>query len=323
MSLFLWVGRANKKNGISQLFSILGLSERLKQLLLILIKMNKKKVIKKFSPYGRKKNVSSPYKKGPTGTTDSSQEKSSPTGSFEDQDTLIRLNKFVANSGVCSRREADNLIAEGVISVNGKIVTELGTKVKPTDVVVYNGKKLQAEKKVYVLLNKPKDYITTATDPQGRRTVMDLVKGAGDQRIFPVGRLDRNTTGLLIMTNDGELTKRLTHPKHGVKKLYHVQLDKPLTRNDFVEIQNGVDLDDERIVPDEMAYTGKDNDRTQVGIKLHSGQNRIVRRIFESYDYKVVRLDRVMVAGLTKKDLPRGHWRFLTEKEVNFLMMIK
>lgn len=292
--------------------------------------MNKKKVIKKFSPYGRKKNAGSPYKKeqprvstageGKVKTTGESSIKGSETN---EGDQLVRLNKFIANSGVCSRREADQLIAEGAISVNGKIVSELGTKVKHDDVVVYNGKKLKTEKKIYVLLNKPKDYITTATDPQGRKTVMDLVKGAGDQRIFPVGRLDRNTTGLLILTNDGELTKKLTHPKHGVKKLYHVQLDKALTKNDLVSIQNGVELEGETIVPDEVAYSGKDNDKTQVGIKLHSGQNRIVRRIFETFDYKVIRLDRVMIAGLTKKDLPRGHWRFLSEKEVNFLMMIR
>lgn len=287
--------------------------------------MSKKKVSKKFSPYGRKKNASSPYRKE-TPKDNSSAEK---TGKHKesvktnDQAELIRLNKYIANSGVCSRREADQLISEGAITVNGKIVTELGTKVKPADVVVYNGKELRAEKKLYVLLNKPKDYITTATDPHGRKTVMDLVKGAGEQRLFPVGRLDRNTTGLLILTNDGELTKKLTHPKHEVKKLYQVQLDRPLTKNDMEDVQNGVVLDGEKIVPDEVAYSGKDNNKTQIGIKLHSGQNRVVRRIFESLDYKVVKLDRVMIAGLTKKDLPRGHWRYLTEKEVNFLMMIK
>lgn len=292
--------------------------------------MNKKKVIKKFSPYGRKKNVSSPYKKEQSrvstpgmGKEKTGSETAIKSGETTEGDHLVRLNKYIANSGVCSRREADQLITEGAIRVNGKIVSELGTKVKHDDVVVYNGKELKAEKKVYVLLNKPKDYITTATDPQGRKTVMDLVKGAGDQRIFPVGRLDRNTTGLLILTNDGELTKKLTHPKHGVKKLYQVQLDRPVTKNDLVSIQNGVELEGELIVPDEVAYSGKDNDKSQIGIKLHSGQNRIVRRIFETFDYKVIRLDRVMVAGLTKKDLPRGHWRFLTEKEVNFLMMIR
>lgn len=292
--------------------------------------MNKKKVIKKSSPYTRKKNVNSPYKKEqprvstPAGAKEkTSRETTVKGGDNAETDHLVRLNKYIANSGVCSRREADQLITEGAIRVNGKIVSELGTKVKQGDVVVYNGKELKAEKKVYVLLNKPKDYITTATDPQGRKTVMELIKGAGDQRLFPVGRLDRNTTGLLILTNDGELTKKLTHPKHGVKKLYQVQLDRPLTKNDLVSIQNGVDLEGEIIVPDEIAYSGKDNDKSQIGIKLHSGQNRIVRRIFETFDYKVIRLDRVMVAGLTKKDLPRGHWRFLTEKEVSFLMMIK
>ncbi len=287
--------------------------------------MSKKKAIKKSSPYGRKKNAGSPYRKETpkTRTSEGGAGKQKDLTRAGEQGELIRLNKYIANSGVCSRREADQLITGGAIRVNGKIVTELGTKVKLTDVVVYNGKELKAEKKLYVLLNKPKDYITTATDPQGRRTVMDLVKGAGEQRIFPVGRLDRNTTGLLILTNDGELTKKLTHPKHEVMKLYHVQLDRPITKNDLEQIQMGVELDGERIVPDEVAYTGQDSNKTHIGIKLHSGQNRVVRRIFESFDYKVVRLDRVMIAGLTKKDLPRGHWRYLTEKEVSFLMMIK
>jgi 23S rRNA pseudouridine2605 synthase len=238
-------------------------------------------------------------------------------------DGKTRLNKFIANSGVCSRREADMLITAGVVTVNGKIVTELGTKINPGDVVVYDGKKLTAEKKVYILLNKPKDYITTADDPQGRKTVMELVKNAGRQRLYPVGRLDRNTTGLLVMTNDGDLAKNLTHPKHGVKKIYHVHLDKPVTKADMQQIAAGVILDDEKIVPDVVDYAGKNDDKTQVGIELHSGQNRVVRRIFESLDYKVLKLDRVVFAGLTKKDLPRGKWRYLSEKEVSFLKMVR
>lgn len=238
-------------------------------------------------------------------------------------DDMIRLNKFIANSGVCSRREADTLIKAGVVTVNGKIVNELGTKIRPTDVVVYDGNRLTSEKKVYVLLNKPKDYITSADDPQGRKTVMDLIKNAGNQRLYPVGRLDRNTTGLLLLTNDGELTKKLTHPRYGVRKLYHVVLDKPVSRADMQEIAKGVNLDDESVVPDALEYAGKADDKTQVGIELHSGQNRVVRKIFEKFDYKVLKLDRVVFSGLTKKDLPRGHWRYLTDKEVNFLRMIR
>jgi 23S rRNA pseudouridine2605 synthase len=238
------------------------------------------------------------------------------------EDGTIRLNKYIANSGVCSRREADLLITAGAITVNGVVVTTLGTKVKKEDIVIYDGQKLTAEGKVYVLLNKPKDFITTSDDPQGRKTVMDLIKGAGDARLFPVGRLDRNTTGLLLLTNDGELTKKLTHPKHSVKKLYHAHLDKPLTRADMGVLVNGVELDGEKIVPDTIAFVGDGEDKTQVGIEIHSGQNRVVRRMFESLDYKVEKLDRVLFAGLSKRDLPRGQWRFLTEKEINFLKML-
>ncbi|MFW5687419.1 MAG: pseudouridine synthase [Bacteroidota bacterium] len=283
----------------------------------------KKKLVKKSNPYNRKKDAGPTRKK--TGFKENPVKQGAVKTAFTgDSDTeLVRLNKYIANSGVCSRREADMLITSGAVTVNGKIVQELGTKVKPSDVVAYNGQTLKAEKKIYVLLNKPKDYITTATDPHGRRTVMDLVKVPGKQRIFPVGRLDRYTTGLLLLTNDGELTKKLTHPKHGVRKLYHVQLDKPLTKADMETIRKGVKLDEELVVPDEIAYSGKENDKTQVGIELHSGQNRVVRRIFESLDYKVLKLDRVMFANLTKKDLPRGHWRYLTEKEVAYLMMVQ
>ena len=233
----------------------------------------------------------------------------------------IRLNRFIANAGVCSRREADVLISTGAITVNGKIVTEMGTKVKPSDTILYGGQRLENEKKVYVLLNKPKDYITTSDDPQERKTVMELVN-AGRERIYPVGRLDRNTTGLLLLTNDGELTKRLTHPSHKVKKLYHVHLDKKVSKPDMEKIAAGTKLDDGLVIPDQLAYAGKEGQKNEVGIELHSGQNRVVRRIFEHYGYQVLKLDRVSIAGLTKKDLPRGKWRFLTEKEISFLKML-
>ncbi len=282
--------------------------------------MNKKKSAKGFSPYGKKKEAGKTFKKL---TTKTPLTKIGVVKSAKPALNLTRLNKFIANSGVCSRREADVLIASGSVTVNGKIITELGTKINPTDVVVYNGEKLKTEKKVYILLNKPKDYITTLDDPQGRKTVMDLLKNAGNHRVFPVGRLDRYTTGLILLTNDGDLAKKLTHPSHGVIKLYHVQLDKPVTKADMDKIAVGVELDGEKIVPDEVAYAGRNQDKTQVGIQIHSGQNRVVRRIFESLNYKVQKLDRVTFAGLTKKDLPRGHWRYLTEKEISFLMMVR
>lgn len=226
----------------------------------------------------------------------------------------IRLNKYIANAGVCSRREADQLIADGKIKVNGEVVTELGFKVKRSDKVVYNGKALRAESLQYVLLNKPTGYITTVTDPRGRSTVMDLVKDACDERIYPVGRLDRNTSGLLLLTNDGELAKKLTHPSHRVKKIYQVTLNKPITKNHFDEILKGVKLEDGMAVPDEMAIVGTDN--MVLGIEIHIGRNRIVRRIFEHMGYMVDKLDRVMFGTLTKKNLPRGKYRHLTPKEV-------
>ncbi|MBO4282095.1 MAG: pseudouridine synthase [Bacteroidales bacterium] len=232
---------------------------------------------------------------------------------------LIRLNKYIANAGVCSRREADNLIESGAVTVNGVVVKELGAKVMPTDVVCYGDKVLQREKPVYILLNKPKDFITTTNDEFDRKNVMNLVAGACEQRVYPVGRLDRNTTGLLLITNDGELTKKLTHPRYGVKKIYHVELDKALSQEDFGQIISGLELEDGFIAPDELAYVG--DSQREVGITLHSGKNRIVRRIFEHLGYEVVRLDRVYYAGLTKKDLPRGHWRFLRQEEVNILKM--
>ncbi|MFP4692004.1 MAG: pseudouridine synthase, partial [Bacteroidales bacterium] len=236
------------------------------------------------------------------------------------EDSLTRLNKYIANAGVCSRREADVLISSGAIKVNGEVVTALGTKIKPGDVVHYGDQKLSNEKKVYVLLNKPKDYISTVDDPQERKTVLQLVGHTFRERLYPVGRLDRNTTGLLLMTNDGELTKKLTHPKHKVKKIYQVQLDKSLSKDDMQQVAAGVEIGQEKVTPDHIAFTTPQN-KKEIGIELHSGQNRVVRRIFEQLGYKVTKLDRVMFAGLTKKDLPRGKWRELTEKEVSFLKM--
>src|ERR1700756_249212 len=234
---------------------------------------------------------------------------------------LIRLNKYIANAGICSRREADDLIKSGCVTVNGKVISELGYTVKATDEINYSGERIKSEKHVYLLLNKPKDYITTNADERGRKTVMELIDGACKERIYPVGRLDRNTTGLLLFTNDGDLTKKLTHPKHEVEKLYHVELDKNFKQDDFIKIKEGVELEDGFIKPDEIAYTGET--KREVGIKIHSGRNRIVRRTFEHFGYDVLRLDRVMFAGLTKKNLPRAKWRFLTEKEVSFLKMLK
>lgn len=231
--------------------------------------------------------------------------------------TETRLNRYIAHAGVCSRREADTLIAEGKIKVNGKVITEMGFKVKPGDKVVYKGKPLREEKFVYVLLNKPKDFITTTNDPQNRRTVMELVKTAGKERIFPVGRLDRNTTGLLLLTNDGDLAKVLTHPSHQVKKIYKAILDKPLTKHHFEEIVNGFELEDGPVIVDELAIISSDS--KEIGIELHLGRNRIVRRLFEHFGYEVEQLDRVVFAGLTKKDLPRGKWRLLTPKEIGYL----
>ncbi len=240
-----------------------------------------------------------------------------------DENALVRLNKFVANAGICSRREADNLIQSGKIKVNGKIVSELGTKVSFKDKVEYNKKILFGETLKYVLLNKPKGYITTMNDPQERRTVVSLIENACQERIYPVGRLDQNTSGLLLFTNDGELTKKLTHPKHLVKKIYHVFLDKDFAKNDMIKIIDGIELDDGNIKVDAISYVESEIDKKQVGIEIHSGRNRIVRRIFETLDYRITKLDRVTFANLTKKNLPRGKWRFLTEKEISFLKMIK
>ncbi|MBQ2588267.1 MAG: pseudouridine synthase [Prevotella sp.] len=239
---------------------------------------------------------------------------------YVDPNESLRLNKFLANAGVCSRREADDFIMAGVVSVNGEIVTELGTKVKRTDEVKFHDQLVKLEKKVYVLLNKPKDCVTTSDDPQQRTTVMDLVKGACPERIYPVGRLDRNTTGVLLLTNDGDLASKLTHPKFLKKKIYHVFLDKKVTAHDLQQILDGVQLEDGEVRADAIEYADE-RDKSQVGIEIHSGKNRIVRRIFESLGYRVVKLDRVQFAGLTKKNVRRGDWRYLTEKEVDMLRM--
>ncbi|MDG1571836.1 pseudouridine synthase [Robiginitalea sp. M366] len=229
---------------------------------------------------------------------------------------LVRLNRYIANAGVCSRREADTFIAAGNVTVNGKTVTEMGYKVKRSDEVRFDGRLLQQERKEYVLLNKPKNFITTTKDERGRRTVMELISNASNARLLPVGRLDRNTTGLLLFTNDGDLAKKLTHPKHGVRKIYHVELDKSFKASDLQQVREGLTLEDGSIAVDEISYIDGAATKKEVGVQLHSGRNRIVRRIFEHLGYEVVRLDRVVFAGLTKKDLPRGHWRHLTAQEL-------
>ncbi|MDO4820121.1 MAG: pseudouridine synthase, partial [Prevotella sp.] len=235
-----------------------------------------------------------------------------------DPDAELRLNKFLANAGVCSRREADQFIQAGVVSVNGQIVTELGTKVKRSDEVRFHDQPVNMEKKLYVLLNKPKDYVTTVDDPQQRKTVMELVSNAGKERIYPVGRLDRNTTGVLLLTNDGELASKLTHPRFLKKKVYMAKLDKNITKHDMEQLIMGIQLEDGEIHADQIEYA-KPDAKDVVGIEIHSGRNRIVRRMFEAVGYKVLRLDRTMFAGLTKKNLRRGDWRYLTEQEVDML----
>ena len=274
-------------------------------------------------PYGNRDSYSRPIRR--TGDYDpnakySKKKQIEYKEQFVDPNEPIRLNKFLANAGVCSRREADEFITAGVVSVNGEVVTELGTKIKRGDEVKFHDQTVSIERKIYVLLNKPKDTVTTSDDPQARRTVMDLVKGACNERIYPVGRLDRNTTGVLLLTNDGDLASKLTHPKYLKKKIYHVHLDKNLTKADMEQIAAGIQLDDGEIHADAISYTD-DVKKDDVGIEIHSGKNRIVRRIFESLGYKVMKLDRVYFAGLTKKGLRRGEWRYLTEQEVNFLRM--
>ena len=237
-----------------------------------------------------------------------------------DPNAPVRLNKYLANAGICSRREADNYIEAGLVTVNGVVVTELGTKVSPTDDVRFNAERVNPERKVYVLLNKPKDCVTTVDDPQERKTVLDCLRGIGKERIYPVGRLDRNTTGVLLLTNDGDLASRLTHPKFMKKKVYHVTCDKNVAMSDMDLLVNGIELEDGHVYADEVTYVNE-ADRSQIGIEIHSGKNRIVRRMMEHLGYKVQKLDRVLFAGLTKKNLKRGDWRYLTEKEVNMLRM--
>jgi len=232
----------------------------------------------------------------------------------------IRLNRYIANAGLCSRREADTFIATGCVTVNGKIVSEMGYQVLPGESVSFNGRIITAEKKVYVLLNKPKGYVTTLEDPHADKTVMELIANACSERIYPVGRLDKSTTGLLLFTNDGDMTKRLTHPKYNRKKIYHAYLDQKVTKNHLQEIVDGINLEDGFVAADSVSYVTEE-DKKQVGIEIHSGKNKIVRRIFEHLGYKVEKLDRVYFCGLTKKDLPRGRWRFLTEEEINLLKM--
>ena len=243
-------------------------------------------------------------------------------GPKSDESTGIRLNKYIANSGVCSRREADTYIEHGSVEVNGNLVTEMGYKVQPDDVVRFDGTSITPEQKKYILLNKPKNYITTMDDDRGRKTVMDLVSNASKERIYPVGRLDRNTTGLLLFTNDGELAKKLTHPKHDVRKLYHASLDKKLELKDLEKLRGEVIIEGKKVFIDAVSYVDG-QPKSEVGIEIHSGRNRIVRKIFEHLGYKVSKLDRVIFAELTKKNLPRGRWRELTNQELSNLQMLK
>jgi len=260
-----------------------------------------------------KQNLSNEFNSVKRMTTPrSSQEKREPGA--------MRLNRYIANAGLCSRREADTYIATGCVTINGKIVSEMGHQVLPGELVSFNGRVISAEKKVYVLLNKPKGYVTTLEDPHADKTVMELIANACTERIYPVGRLDKSTTGLLLFTNDGDMTKRLTHPKYNRKKIYHVFCDRAVSKNHLQEIVDGVNLEDGFVVADSVSYVSED-DKKQVGIEIHSGKNKIVRRIFEHLGYKVDKLDRVYFCGLTKKDLPRGRWRYLTEEEVSLLKM--
>lgn len=236
----------------------------------------------------------------------------------EDSSELIRLNRYISNSGLCSRREADEMISKGLISVNGTIITELGTKVSMRDDIKFKGKKLSAEKKVYILMNKPKGYVTTVKDPHAEHTVIELLGNNCPERVYPVGRLDKETTGVLLLTNDGELTGKLTHPKYERKKIYNVTLDKAVIKDDMFKLTEGIELDGELIASDSVAYSDLP-DKSKIGIELHSGQNRVVRRLFESLGYRVKKLDRVYFAGLTKKNVPRGKWRYLSEKEISML----
>ncbi len=284
--------------------------------------INKRGNGKRFEGDDTKRRERKDFKKKPQGDKipDFSRKKpfKKEEGGKKEAEGKVRLNRYVANAGVCSRRDADVLIAKGEITVNGKVVSQMGITVSIKDDVRYNGKRLNPEEKVYVLLNKPKDYVTTVEDKHVKRTVMDLVSDACEQRIYPVGRLDKQTTGLLILTNDGELTKRLTHPKYEAKKIYHVFTDKPVFVSHLEQLASGITLEDGPIHADAISFVDKD-DKTQVGIEIHSGRNRIVRRMFEHFGYRVNKLDRVYFAGLTKRGVPRGKWRFLTDKEVTRL----
>lgn len=268
---------------------------------------------------GKPKRKAGTYTKAPLRKVDPNK-KSKNNPHTKKEDGKMRLNKFLAHAGIASRREADTLIKAGVVKVNGEIITEMGYRVAPTDKVNYGGETIKSEKKVYLLMNKPKDFITTVDDPFGRRTVLQLL-GKLKERVYPVGRLDRATTGVLMLTNDGDLTKKLTHPKFGVKKIYNVQLDKNVTSNHLQHLCDGFELEDGFTKADVATYVGNGEKKNQIGIELHSGKNRIIRRMFEHLGYNVVKLDRVYFAGLTKKDLARGQWRFLSEKEVGQLQM--
>lgn len=272
----------------------------------------------------RPKRDEKPYRKAGTYTKaplrKPSGKKSTNNPHTKANDGKMRLNKFLAQAGIASRREADTLIAAGVVKVNDVVITEMGFKVSPTDKINYGGETIRSEKKVYLLMNKPKDFITTADDPFGRRTVLQLL-GKLKERVYPVGRLDRATTGVLMLTNDGDLTKKLTHPKFGIKKIYNVALDKNVTSNHLQHLCDGFELEDGFTKADVAAYVGTGENKKQIGIELHSGKNRIIRRMFEHLGYNVTKLDRVYFAGLTKKDMARGQWRFLSEKEVGLLKM--
>jgi 23S rRNA pseudouridine2605 synthase len=271
---------------------------------------------------GKPKRKAGTYTRKPLRKPDFKKKSNSPKNNphTKANDGLTRLNKFLANAGIASRREADVLIQSGVVEVNGKVVTEMGFKINDTDKVSFGGETIRREKKVYLLMNKPKDFITTADDPFGRRTVLQLL-GKLKERVYPVGRLDRATTGVLMLTNDGDLTKKLTHPKFGIKKVYRVNLDKNVSQIHIKNLIEGFELEDGFTKADVAVFAGNGNDKKEIGIELHSGKNRIIRRMFEHLGYTVLRLDRVSFAGLTKKDLARGQWRFLTEKEVGLLQM--
>lgn len=264
----------------------------------------------------KQKKFKNPYVKKTSGKNSPHHKKDKEQSTV---DEMIRLNKYIAAAGICSRREADKLIAKGDVKVNGKLITELGFKLNRSDKVELKGKILNPEKKVYIVLNKPKDVVSTVNDPHAKRTVLDIVNHQGNERIYPVGRLDRNTTGVLLLTNDGELTKKLTHPSHNKKKIYHVVLNKAISKNELSDILEGIELDDGMVNADAISYVNES--KHEVGVELHSGKNRIVRRIFEHLGYKVEKLDRVYFAGLTKKNISRGKWRYLSQKEINILKM--